>query len=214
MKYRVNYDSESSLHNWIEEYDLHCSSSVYIGLFGSIFFVAFVISSLIFPPLSDCLGRKPIARMGIVVQALSSTLLIFSRSQYFTYIILFDMGLVYSINILVGYVLVMELLPEKSTAYATSLTLGLDGLVLTWCSLFFMFVSSNWKILYGLSVIGTYIAVIMVLFLPESPKHLVSRGKYDAARKVITKMAKENKLKRFNTREDEDYPNPDDLLVY
>ena len=27
-------------------------------------------------------------------------------------------------------------------------------------------------------------------------------------------MAKTNKLEKFNTREDETYPNPDDLLVY
>ena len=127
---------------------------------------------------------------------------------------IFCMGLAYAANIFVGYVLVMELLPESSTAVATSLTLGLDGLVLTWCSLFFMFISKNWKTLYVFPLISTYGAVLMVFMLPESPKHLVNQGNYDHARKVISKMAKENKLKRFNTREDEPYPNPDNLMIY
>ena len=215
IEWRVDYMNQTSLHNWVEEYDLHCTTSSFeIGLFGSLFFAAFVIGSLIFPPLSDCIGRRPIALIGILVQAICSTMLMFSSSEVFTYVLLFDMGLVYPCNIFVGYVLVMELIPESNTAAATSLTLGLDGLVLMWCSLFFMFVSNNWRHLYWMPVVGTYIAFIMVFCLPESPKHLVNRGKYDRARQVITKIAKENKLKRFNTREDEPYPNKDDLLVY
>ena len=114
----------------------------------------------------------------------------------------------------IGYVFSMEFLPQKSTAMATSLNLGVDGLVLMWASLYFMIIDNHWKSLYGCTVVATFVTIILTYCQPESPKFLVSKGKYDEARKVITKMAKTNGLTKFYTREDEPYPNADGLLVY
>ena len=127
---------------------------------------------------------------------------------------IFLMGIGMAPRVFIGYVLAMEFLPQKNTAHATSLGLGIDGLVLMWASLYFMFIDNNWKSLYTIVVAMTFLTVIAACFLPESPRFLVSKGQYDKARKVITKMAKTNKLKKFNTREGEPVPNPDGLLVY
>ena len=124
------------------------------------------------------------------------------------------MGIAMAPRIFISYVLTMEFFPQKNTALATSLIMGIDGLVLMWASLYFMLIDNHWKSLYSIVVVVTFVTFIAAGFMQESPRFLVSKGKYDQARKVITKMAKVNKLKKFNTREGETLPNPDGILVY
>ena len=193
---------------------MYCAPKFQFGLFGSLFFIGVVLSSLIFPPLADKVGRRPIALIGVLMQALASVGLLFSTSLYFTYAMIFIMGMAMAPRFFVGYVFAMEFLPQKSTSMATSITLGVDGLVLMWSSLWFMMIDNHWKTLYGCAVVATWFTILITYFMPESPKFLLSKGRFDETRKVITLMAKTNKLEKFNTREDETYPNPDDLLVY
>ena len=37
--YQVDWSSHSSLHNWIEDFDLRCGSKMYVGVFASAFFI-------------------------------------------------------------------------------------------------------------------------------------------------------------------------------
>ena len=83
-----------------------------------------------------------------------------------------------------------------------------------WASLFFMLIDNHWKTLYGCVLVATFATLIATLFVPESPKFLHGKRRYDEARKVITRIAKINKLTKFDTREGEPYPNSDGLLVY
>ena len=106
----------------------------------------------------------------------------------------------------VTYVHVMEMLPKSKTAFATSINHGIDGLVLTWASLYFMLIDNNWRSLYTIVVVATLIAVMAACWLPESPKYLVGKGKYDQARKVITRIARINKIEKFECRDDEPVP--------
>ena len=107
---------------------------------------------------------------------------------------IFIMGIAMAPRFFIGYVYCMEFLPQNYTGMATSLLLGIDGLVLMWASLYFMIIDNHWKTLYGCSVIATFATIIFTCFLPESPKFLLSKEKYDETRKVITRIAKENKL--------------------
>ena len=57
--------------------------------------------------------------------------------------------------------------------------LGIDGLTLAVSALYFMYVSNHWKPLYSFSVVLTLIGLIMLTCLPESPKFLVAKQRYD-----------------------------------
>ena len=114
----------------------------------------------------------------------------------------------------VGYAFSMEFLPLKNTALATSLTFCGDGLVLMWASLFFIFIDNNWKSFYGIVVITTFVTFIALGFFPESPRFLANKGRFDETRSVISKIAKKNKLTKFDTREGDPIPNTDGLLIY
>lgn len=47
-----------------------CATRYEFGLFGSMFFFAVVISSLLFAPLGDKLGRKVIVLVGMILCAI------------------------------------------------------------------------------------------------------------------------------------------------
>lgn len=48
-KWRIDYTSKESIHNWVEHLDLTCISETTIGLIGSVYFIGFALSSAIVP---------------------------------------------------------------------------------------------------------------------------------------------------------------------
>lgn len=64
-------EADSSLHNWVSEYNMECAPKYEFGLFGSLYFVAVVIGSVIFPPLADRIGRRPITLAGVAIAGLA-----------------------------------------------------------------------------------------------------------------------------------------------
>ena len=65
VEHRIDETSMLSLSNWVEQYEMTCAPKYQFGLFGSLFFIAVVISSLIFTPLADKYGRRPLVLSGL-----------------------------------------------------------------------------------------------------------------------------------------------------
>ena len=84
----------------------------------------------------------------------------YSKTVTLTYGLVFAMGIAMAPRVFVTYVLIMELLPMSKTAIVTSVIFGIDGLVLTWCSLYFMFIDNNWRTLYSIVAVTTLLAFI------------------------------------------------------
>ena len=63
-----DWSQTRSLQNWITWLDLDCVSGVTIGLFGTLYFAGFLISSLAFSPMSDKYGRKIVFLIGGIAQ--------------------------------------------------------------------------------------------------------------------------------------------------
>ena len=58
ITYSVDWDSNTSLHNWVEQLDLTCANPDDVGFIGSSYFIGVMVSVLILPRLSDLVGRK------------------------------------------------------------------------------------------------------------------------------------------------------------
>lgn len=85
-------------------------------------------------------------------------------------------------RVFVGYIYAMEFLPAKRTTFISALTLGNDGLMMAIAALWFMLISKNWKAIFTLATVMVFVAFILVYRLPESPKFLISKGRYEEAR--------------------------------
>jgi hypothetical protein len=57
-EFRSDFSSKYTLHNWVEESNLWCTGKFQIGLFGSIIFLGYGVSSFLVNPLSDKYGRR------------------------------------------------------------------------------------------------------------------------------------------------------------
>ena len=102
------------------------------------------------------------------------------------------MGLAMAPRIFVGYIYAMEFLPRDKTQQVTAVIMGNDGLVMVLATLWFMFISKDWKTIFLAATLVSYLCFIIMCTMPESPKFLVSSGEYDEARSVMSRIAKYN----------------------
>ena len=70
-------------------------------------------------------------------------------------------------------------------------------------ALWFMLVSKDWKTIFVLATIALYFTCIVHCTMPESPKFLLSQGKYEEARAVITRIARFNRIETLAFNEEE-----------
>ncbi len=58
--------------------------------------------------------------------------------------------------------------------------------------MYFLWVSKDWRFLMVPTIVLSIFGTVMMFFQPESPRFLVSKGKFDEARKVFNIIAKKN----------------------
>jgi MFS family permease len=107
-------ESSVSLENWILQIGLQCSHSRYVGLIGSFSFVGSAIACITLPYLSDQIGRQPIFFAVQFVQIPVFIIAVYARTIDAIYIVSFFMGVLLVGKMTVGFVLFMELLPERN----------------------------------------------------------------------------------------------------
>ena len=111
------------------------------------------------------------------------------------------------IRVFVGYIYAMEFLPMNKTQKSTAIVMGNDGLVMAIAALWFMLISKNWKVLFSIATLLIYVTFGIVLTMPESPKYLISKGRFTEARHIMTYIARINKVEKFafNAEEEMNY---------
>ena len=57
IKFKIDYDDENTINNWVTQMDLYWLNRFQMGLFGSMYFIGFVLSGFLLM-LSDVYGRK------------------------------------------------------------------------------------------------------------------------------------------------------------
>jgi Na+/melibiose symporter-like transporter len=79
-------------------------------MFGSLYFFAVVISSIVFPALSDRIGRRPVCLIGMTLQVTASSFLLIVEQQQVAYFLVFLIGLDFGARVYTGYIFTMEFL--------------------------------------------------------------------------------------------------------
>ena len=79
---------------------------------------------------------------------------------------------------------------------------ALDGCTMIYLSIYFTYLSKDWIHFFTFYLIIFTICVLMIWYLPESPKYLVMKGKYKEARDALNVIAKVNKRPLLNHNSD------------
>ena len=125
----IDWSDKYSLLNWVNTFDMHCGFSFEIWLFGSLFFIGFIIACLLVPSLSDTYGRKSIIIASCWTQVIFYGAIAFVPNMMLYFVAVFIIGFTTPMRTMVAYTHLLEFMPTKVTVLS-SLLFFLDGMVL------------------------------------------------------------------------------------
>ncbi|CAF1263887.1 unnamed protein product, partial [Adineta ricciae] len=195
------FDQKYYNYTLVEEWSMVCDRTVFRTTVQNIFFVGYMIGSIFFGILADKYGRRPIISICLILTACSGFICTFFPQKtlfgfwpsYLSYT--FGRFILACVTRGVGitdFVLVTELVgPKKKFLVGTSLHMcfALGQLVLS----FFAYFIREWRRLTLALSLFTAPFVFLHFVIPESPRWLLSKGRYKQAEILLRKIAKTNK---------------------
>ena len=193
----VSYEGDPSdpkfLYNWQQKLDLTCVENWKIGLIGAQYFLGKITTVLWLPAMGDKYGRRNIFWLSMCINLVLYTLLFLCTNIWFMYAIWFVYGMNGSIMINVGYVFLMETMPRKAQNSVTSLWNMQEALIYVFATIYFWKISRHWFWYCLVGYVWQVISVVLLLFMPESPRWLVSVGRLSEAKAAFETIAKWNR---------------------
>lgn len=167
----IDWSHRYSLKNWITQLNLYCSPSFEIGFFGSCFFLGYLSSCLVFPPMADRFGRKIFILIVQIEQGLCFLGMLLFPHVYVYYVAIFIIGSSAPMKSMIAYTHLMEFIPHKIGSMS-GFMIFLDGMVLVISPLILLYVTDNTDIFlwiaFGMNVVG--LAGFIFMYIPESIK--------------------------------------------
>jgi len=152
---------------------MQCADNSRFGLLGMMIFLGWTISAVIVPRLADIYGRKPTFIINYLVELLAVILMIYSRTFEIMAVALFLIGVCSAGRWTVTYIYLMEFWTDNNIKKYGPFVNSSAALALIIGAFMFQFCTKKTVTLEYLSAIMTVIALIGILFIPESPKWLV-----------------------------------------
>ncbi|CDW88264.1 organic cation [Stylonychia lemnae] len=200
--YYINWDSQTSLHNWVEPLNLRCATQYQIGFFGSVFFMGLGIGTLTLAHLGDQYGRIRLLRIGLFLSLVAFGCIIFVQvSFYFTYVFLFFLGFLSPIRLNLSFIYGSEVFKEQHASIMGSLSLCMDSFTMIIASVYFKYISKDWSYLYYFFFSICCIPLIISYFMPESPRYLLQKRLFNDARASFNKIAQINRKQPLSTND-------------
>ena len=150
------------------------------------FFIGFIVSCLIIPPLSDSKGRKGLIIFSCFAQAICCLVFIFVPNMTLYFVAVTVIGLTIPMRTMVGYSHLLEFMPTKVSLLST-LCFFMDGMVMVVSPIILNFFTNNTMLFIwiALGINAAAILSFVIFYLPESSKFLLEKGVYERASKDI-----------------------------
>lgn len=109
--YEIDWDSDTSLHNWMTDLDFICAEPYSIGLIGAMSFISFSIGSILLTNLMDTHGRKKVLVVSSLITPLGMIcMMLFAKNLVTIYVFIFLIGLTYNTRSSTAYLYGTEFL--------------------------------------------------------------------------------------------------------
>ncbi|XP_061355718.1 monosaccharide-sensing protein 2 isoform X2 [Gastrolobium bilobum] len=144
-------------------------------------------------PVSDLLGRRPMLIMSSVLYFVSSLVMLWSPNVYILLFARLLDGLGIGLAVTLVPLYISEIAPPEIRGLLNTLPqfTGSAGMFFSYCMVFGMSLTKapSWRLMLGvLSIPSLIYFVLTILFLPESPRWLVSKGRMLEAKKVLQRL--------------------------
>jgi MFS family permease len=199
IRWELDETSDKTLQNWFTEYKLECQPARIIGMFGSLYFVGDLTSTMIFTPVIDYYGRKRSFWAGrfviiVVYLAMISLPTTLQRTSVlgWMYALILLLGLTQALRRVSSYYF-SEMMSKKDQSFYICMVLAFHAVAICVTALYFKYVSKQWRWLY--LTISAALAVIMIIglvWIPESPRYLYTKGRMTECKEALLKMGRFN----------------------
>jgi len=171
-----------------------------IGYMLSIGYLGMFIGALGFGRLTDIIGRKKVLMIVLILGAVFTALCGLSPNIYLLYIFRFIAGLGLGGALPIPGVYVSEYIPIKKRGLFLGLveTSWVYGALLSLLIPYFMLPAFGWRITFFVALLPLFLIPLIAVFLPESIRYLVEKGKLNEAKEMLAKAIR-SKIK-FKTK--------------
>jgi len=149
-----------------------------------------LISSIFAGTAADIFGRKPCIMFSNVMFVIGTIIQISAHTFWQMAAGRLVMGFGVGIGSLISPLFISEIAPKMVRGRLTVInSLWLTGgqLIAYGCGAGLNHVHNGWRILVGLSLIPTCLQFVFFLFLPDTPRYYVMKGRYEEAKGVLRK---------------------------
>lgn len=149
-------------------------------MIGSCFFIGCFIGSFILPRIADIKGRKPMFLLGLFLYIICVFGLLFSTSKILMYIFLVIGGISETGRYYVAYVYAIEIMPKRlQNVFGLIVFMSFATCKVFICLYFWISASKDWgHMAYAAIVLAIFSFIITFIFMPESPRFLVSKKRF------------------------------------
>jgi MFS family permease len=194
----VDWSKETSIYNWYTQLNMECISKARVGLIGSSIFIGWTIAAFIIPRQADIHGRRKIFMFSMAIQSVTFLALYFSHDVNFTTVLMFIFGVASVGRCSISFLYLMELLPSNTQIIAGTCLQVHNSLLALFACIYFWVIWKNWLGIEIMAGLMGAIGGLGAFFMPESPKFLISKGRFDEARNSINVIARYNKQNEFH----------------
>lgn len=163
-----------------------------VGYINSAFFVGMFLGGVLGGYLANYFGRKPVILGSIFLFSVSSVFNGFSDGYISFLIFRLFTGIGSASLIVVANLYLAEILPNKSRGKWQSLVFGLGFLAVPLISILNKYIAVNgndaWRILYFLGGLGIVAFALGLVWIKESPRWLVTKGRISEAESIIKNL--------------------------
>jgi hypothetical protein len=136
-------------------------------------------------------GRRINLIVSTWITVFTCILMVSFKNQYTRYAGMFILGLCFIRNVS-SYILAMEISPFRLQMLVATLVLSTDVMTMPISSVYFKFISDDWRPIGYFSIAFSFMNAIACLFMPESPGFLYEKGEFQKSKEIIYKIATRN----------------------
>ncbi|XP_004610019.2 organic cation/carnitine transporter 2 [Sorex araneus] len=186
------YSQDVFLSTIVTEWNLVCDDDWKAPLTISLFFGGVLVGSFISGQLSDRFGRKNVLFVTMGMQTGFSFLQVFSKNFEMFSVLFFLVGMGQISNYVAAFVLGTEILGKSIRIIFSTLGVCIFYAVGFMLLPLFAYFIRDWRMLLLALTVPGVLCVVLWWFIPESPRWLISQGRFQEAEVIIRKAAKIN----------------------